>query len=222
MFLARSSNRGKLRTVLKLLRKTKRIKSIKKLLKLDLVETSNQITHQFLDVTETEQAGTAPGERSFFGGANFKLFEEVPRASDGKIVADYTVAYFTTNVVAGLTLNFKYRRIRLPTVFAPFKVAGFFTNIEQGFVGQFHVVKRHQTDEYTDYDLFFSWQTGSGGTPVASADLYLQQQKTQDSGSQIVQYPNFPQSTDPFQGGNAKHSDVGGDVIFDTFLLALP
>ena len=187
-----------------------------------MVDTSNQITHQLLDVTETEQAGTSPGERSSFGGANFKLFEEIPRASDGKIVADYTVAYFTTGVVAGLTLNFKYRRIRVPTVYQPYKVTGFFTNIQQGFVGQFHVVKRHQTDEYTEYDLFFSWQTGSGGVAVPSADLYVQQQRTQDSGSQIVQYPTFPQSTDPFQGGNAKHSDVGEDTNFDTFLLALP
>jgi hypothetical protein len=187
-----------------------------------MVETSNQITHQFLDVTETEQAGQAPGERTFFGGANFKLFEEVPRASDGKIVADYTVAYFTTNAVSGLTLDFKYRRIRVPTKYQPFKVVGFFTNIEQGFVGQFHVIKRHQTDEYIEYDLFFSWQINSGGTPLATVDLYVQQQTTQDDGSQIVQYPNFPVSTDPFQGGNAKHSDAGTDAIFDTFLLAQP
>ena len=187
-----------------------------------MVETSNQITHQFLDVTETEQAGQSPGERTFFGGANFILYEEIPRASDGKIVADYTVAYFTTGAVAGLTLDFKYRRIRVPTVYEPFKVVGFFTNIEQGFVGQFRVVKRHQTDEYTEYDLFFSWQTGQGGTPLASVDLYVQKQVTQDMGSQIVQYPNFPVSTDPFQGGNGKHSGAGTDAIFDTFLLAQP
>lgn len=187
-----------------------------------MVETSNQITHKLLDVTTTEQADTAPGERTFFGGANFKIFEEVPRDSDGKIVADYTVAYFTTGDVLGLTLDFKYRRIRVPTVYEPFKVVGFFTNIEQGFVGQLNVIKRHQTDEYTEYDLFFSWQTGQGGTPLASVDLYVQQQATQDSGSQIVQYPNFPVSTDPFQGGNAKHSDAGTDAIFDTFLLAQP
>lgn len=187
-----------------------------------MAETSNQITHQLLDVTETEQAGTAPGERTNFGGANFKLFEEIPRTSDGKIVADYTVAYFTTGDVSGLTLNFKYRRIRLPSVYDAFKVTGFFTNIEQGFVGQFEVVKRHQTDEYTEYDLFFSWQAGQGGTPVASADLYLQQQKTQGDENEIVQYPDFPQPTDPFQGGNAKHSDTGEDTVFDTFLLALP
>jgi hypothetical protein len=186
-----------------------------------MVETSNQITHQFLDVNDTEQAGQAPGERTFFGGANFKLFEEVPRASDGKIVADYTVAYFTTNAVSGLTLDYKYRRIRLPIRFDPFKVTGFFTNIEQGFAGQFTVIKRHQTDEYTEYDLIFSWQAGIG-TPIASVDLYVQQQKTQGTGSQLVQYPTFPVSTDPFQGNRAKHSDVGDDSIFDVFLLANP
>jgi hypothetical protein len=187
-----------------------------------MVDTSNEITHQLFDVTTTEQAGSSPGERTNFGGANFKIFEEIPRASDGKIVADYTVSYFTTGAVLGLTLNFKYRRIRVPTVYQPFIVPGFFTNIEQGFVGQFHVIKRHQTDEYIEYDLFFSWQTGQGGVAVPIADLYVQQQATQDTGSQIVQYPNFPVSTDPFQGGNAKHSDAGTDAIFDTFLLALP
>ena len=187
-----------------------------------MVETSNQITHQLLDVTETEQAGQAPGERTFFGGANFILYEEIPRASDGKIVADYTVAYFTTGAVLGLTLNFKYRRIRVPTRYDPYKVVGFFTNIEQGFVGQFRVVQRSKTDSYTDYDLFFSWQTASGGTPLASVDLYIQKQITPGSGSQIVQFPDFPVSTDPFQGGNSQHSDQDTLTSFDTFLLAQP
>ncbi len=187
-----------------------------------MVETSNQITHQLLDVTETEQAGTAPGERTFFGGANFIRFEDVIRPSDGKIIANYTVAYFTTGAVSGLTLDFKYRRIRLPTVYDAFKVTGFFTNIEQGFVGQMNVIKVRQTDEYTDYDIFFSWQTGQGGTPLATVDLYLQQQKTLGDENSIVQYPDFPVSTDPFQGGNGQQTQTQDDTVFDTFLLAQP
>lgn len=187
-----------------------------------MVETSNQITQQLLDVTETEQAGTAPGERTFFGGANFVRYEEVIRPSDGKIVSRYTVAYFTTGDVSGLTLDFKYRRIRLPTTYDAFKVTGFFTDIEQGFVGQFNVIKVKQTDEYTDYDLFFSWQTGQGGTPLASVDLYLQQQKTLGLENIIVQYPDFPVSTDPFQGGRSAQVQTQDDTNFDTFLLAQP
>lgn len=187
-----------------------------------MVETSNQITHQFLDVTETEQAGTSPGERTFFGGANFIKYEDVIDPSTAKIISHYTIAYFTTGAVSGLTLDFKYRRIRLPTNYDAFKVTGFFTNIEIGFVGQFNVIKVRQTDEYTDYDLFFSWQTGQGGEAVASADLYLQQQKTLGDENQIVQYPDFPVSTDPFQGGNSPQIQVTDDTNFDTFLLAKP
>jgi hypothetical protein len=187
-----------------------------------MVETSNQITHQFLDVTETEQAGQAPGERTFFGGASFIKCEDVIDPTTGKIITHYAISYFTTGAVLGLTLNFKYRRIRLPTTYQPFKVTGFFTNIEQGFVGQFNVVKVRQTDEYTDYDLFFSWQTLQGGTPLATVDLYLQQQKIIGDTNQIIQYPDFPVSTDPFQGGRGAQVQTQDDTNFDTFLLAQP
>ena len=187
-----------------------------------MVETSNQITHLLLDVNETEQAGTAPGERRFFGGAAFNVYEEIPRESDGKIVADYKVAYFTTSVVQGLTLQFKYRRIRVPSKYEPFIVPGFFTNIEQGFVGQFHVIQRVITDSYTDYDLFFSWQPDQQGVLVPSADLYVQQQLTQGQENQIVQYPDFQVSTDQFAGGNGRHHNVGENTSFDIFLLAKP
>jgi len=187
-----------------------------------VVETSNQITHLFLDVNDTEQAGTAPGERRFFGGANFQVYEEIPRESDGKIVADYTVSYFTTSVVQGLTLQFKYRRIRVPNIYEPYIVPGFFTNIEQGFVGEFHVIQRHVTDSYTEYDLIFSWQPDQQGVAVPVADLYVQSQLTQGDENAIVQYPDFPVSTDPFAGGNGRHSNVGEDTRFDIFLLAKP
>ncbi len=184
-----------------------------------MVETSNQISIKFLDVTTTEQADTLAGERTNFGGINFILLNDLtdPDASSGN-VAKYIAAYFTTGAISGLTANYKYRRVRVPTITDPFIITAFFTNVEIGFAGQFKVIERFKTDEYTDYDLFFSWEAGIG-TAVAALDLYIQKQNVPDDGA-IVEFPDFPNPTDPVQGGNGRSIDDGLNTQFDTFLLS--
>lgn len=186
-----------------------------------MVDTSNQITNKFLDVTTTEQADTLPGERTNFGGINFILLDDLVSSDAASgYIAKYLGAYFTTGAVLGLTANYKYRRVRVPTITDPFIITSFFTNVEIGFAGQFVVVERFKTDSYTDYDLFFSWEAGIG-TPVAALDLYIQKQNVPDDGA-IVQYPNFPNPTDPVHGGRGRSIDDGINTQFDTFLLSQP
>ncbi len=186
-----------------------------------MAESSNQISNKFLDVTTTEQKDTLDGERTNFGGINFIPLNDVvdPDAATGYL-GKYLAAYFTTGAVSGLIAQYSYRRVRVPTITDPFIITSFFTNVEIGFAGQMKVIERFKTDDYTDYDLFFSFQAGIG-TLVAALDLYVQKQNVPEDGA-IVQFPNFPNATDPVQGGNGRSIDDGLNTSFDTFLLAEP
>lgn len=186
-----------------------------------MVETSNQITHKYLDVTFIEKKDTLAGERTNFGGVNFIHVEDiVDPDAEGGYQADYVAAYFTTGPISGLTAQYSYRRVRVPTQTEPFVIPAFFTNIEIGFAGQFRVIERYRTDAFVDYDLFFSFEPGIG-TLVPQLDLYVQTQIVPPIDT-IVQYPDFPNSTDPVQGGNSLSADNGTNELFDTFLLSLP
>lgn len=173
-----------------------------------MVETDNAVTVRTINTELFEQTDTFEGNRTYFSGADFKLLHG----------NDYLIGFLTTNAIKGLTLTYHYRKIRVPNNTEPFMIPNFFTNVEIGFISQMFIFQKEITEEYIEYDLFFSWSPG--GFPT-NLDLYIQTNAI-SRGNNTLEYPTFPNSTDPVNGG-ARLRSVNENVnVYDSFLVAMP
>ena len=173
-----------------------------------MVETDNAVIVREIIATYNEQVDTFEGNRTFFSGADFQLLQN----------NDYQIGFLTTNAILGLTLTYHYRKVRIDNNAEPFMIPNFFTNVEIGFISQMFIFQRLVTSEYIEYDLFFSWSPGGFATNL---DLYVQ---TNSIGPkpETIQFPNFPNSTDPVNGGARLRSVKGEIRDYDSFLVAMP
>lgn len=184
-----------------------------------MADSNSEITVVKLDVTDTEQTGTLDGDLTNFGGFNVVALRGEPADSGSPLVTKYQLSFFTTGAVLGITAQYHYRKVRVPHGTDPFVISNFFTNVDLSFDNAIFIIEADVTDEYVDYHIFYIWQ--AVGT-TSNLDLYVQQDAVDESASQIITFPTFPNSTDPVRGNSNNNSQAAGNRIVDTFLVAQP
>lgn len=183
-----------------------------------MADSNSQITTVKLEVTDTEQTGTYPGDLTTFVGGNVeKLWDAI--ANDGSPLAEtFQLSAFTVGAQAGVTVDYHYRRIRVPTDNVNLFQASFFTNVQLGFTSAMFVRIQKESDIEVVYDVFII--TEGVGT-LTNLDLYVDTNRVLPT-DQIITFPTFPNSTDPVRGANNTRSNAASDRIVDSFFLAQP
>lgn len=183
-----------------------------------MAESSSQITIRDLEVTFSEQTDSVQGERTNFAGNNFRFLNSTFGETGFPLKSEYMLSVFTTGAISGVTVNYHYRRVRVPSNAEPFIISDFFTNVQIGFDSAIFVVPKKVTEEYIDYDVFFSYSLVS---TTSNLDLYVQTDTIPNENDLIV-FPNFPNTTDPLRGDSLLRTVEGTNRTFDTFLVAQP
>lgn len=183
-----------------------------------MVDSSSQITIRNIEVTFSEQTDTVQGERTNFAGNNFRFLNSTFGEIGFPLKSEYMLSVFTTGAISGVTVNYHYRRVRVPSNAEPFVISDFFTNVQIGFDSAIFVIPKKITDEYIDYDVFFSY---SAVSVTSDLDLYVQTDTVPNEDT-LLPFPNFPNSTDPLRGDSLVRSIGGTNRVFDTFLVAQP
>lgn len=183
-----------------------------------MADSNSQVTNAKLEVDGTEKTGTFPGQLTTFVGANVeKLWDSI--ANDGSPLAEaFQLSAFTVGAAAGVTVDYHYRRIFVPTDNVNLVQASFFTNVQLGLTSAIFVKVQKEDDTGVYYDVFIVTE-GVGTT--TNLDLYVDTNRVPPT-DQIITFPTFPNPTDPVRGANRTRSNAASDRIVDSFFLAQP
>ncbi len=184
-----------------------------------MADSNSQVTTVKLEVDGTEKTGTFPGNLTTFVGANVeKLWDVVSDNGVPPLVELFQLSAFTVGAAAGVTVDYHYRRIFVPTQNVNLVQATFFTAVELGITSAMFVKVQKEDDTGVYYDVFIITE-GVGTT--TNLDLYVDTNRVPPE-DQIITFPTFPNATDPVRGANRTRSNAGNDRIVDSFFLAQP
>lgn len=183
-----------------------------------MADSNSQVTTVELLVDETEKTSTIPGNLTNYVGGSVNQLFDVPDSAGTALAKIYQLSAFTTGAVLGLTVNYHYRRVVVPNGNTGIVIPNFFTNVDLSLDNSMFVKIAHITDEAVYYDVFYLWSLA--GT-TSNLDLYVDTNRVPDEDISI-DFPTFPNTTDPVRGANAQRANAGNDRIVDSFFLAQP
>ena len=183
-----------------------------------MADSNSQVTTVKLNVTDTEQTGTIPGNLTTFVGGNVEKLWDILGDAGIDVQELFQLSAFTIGAVAGVTVDYHYRKVTVPTNNVNLVIPSFFTTVQLGLTTAMFVKVKKESDTEVVYDVFIF--TEGVGTPT-NLDLYVDTNRVPPT-DQIFTFPTFPNSTDPVRAANRVRSHAGNDRIVDTFFLAQP
>lgn len=183
-----------------------------------MADSNSQVTTVKLKVTDTEKLGTFNGDLTTFVGGNVEKLWDISGDLGQDIQEVFQLSAFTVGAQAGVTVDYHYRRVRVPTTNQNLVITDFFTNVQLGFTSAIFVKVQKEDTTGIFYDVFFITQ---GAGTLTNLDLYVDTNRVPPE-DQIIQFPTFPNSTDPVRGANRTRSNAASDRIVDSFFVAQP
>lgn len=183
-----------------------------------MADSASVVTTEKLDVTDAEQTGTIPGNLTTYVGGNVEKLYDVFGDAGIDMQEVFQLSAFSVGAASGVTVDYHYRRVRVPTDNQNLVITSFFTNVQLGLTTSMFIEVQKESDTEVIYDVFIL--TEGVGT-LTNLDLYVDTNRVPDEDTTIT-FPTFPNSTDPVRGLSNTRSKAKNDRLIDSLFLAQP